>query len=174
MFMKRNYYKLPSQNIIYNQSHLIMKPIIIVACLFLISITTSFPDVKLPKLISDGLVLQRDANIPVWEWASPGEKITISFQGKKYNTKASAEGTWTIILPKLKAGGPFTMYMSGDNTVEVKDIFIGDVSLCTGPSNMVHQHEIHDLLYADEIINANTPKIRHFKVPTTPSVSGPK
>jgi sialate O-acetylesterase len=172
--MKRNYYKLPSQNIIYNQSHLIMKRILIVACLFLTSISNSFADVKLPKLISNGLVLQRDANIPVWGWASPGEKVTVSFQGKKYNTKASAEGTWTITLPKMKAGGPFTMSITGNNAIEVKDILIGDVWLCTGQSNMVHQLDIHDVLYADEIKNANNPKIRHFKVPTTTSVSGPK
>ncbi|WP_100615158.1 sialate O-acetylesterase [Confluentibacter citreus] len=147
---------------------------IITLILFLISISTCFADVKLPKLISDGVVLQRDAKIPVWGWASPGEKVTVSFQGKKYSTKASSEGNWTIILPKMKAGGPFTMTISGNNTVEVKDILIGDVWLCTGQSNMVHELDIHDVTYADEIKNANNPEIRHFKIPTTTSISGPK
>ena len=142
--------------------------------LFTISISTCFADVKLPKLISDGVVLQRDTKIPVWGWASPNEKVTVSFQGKKYNTKASAEGNWTVTLPKMKAGGPYTMTISGNNTIEVKDILIGDVWLCTGQSNMVHELDIHDVTYADEIKNANNPNIRHFKIPTTTSISGPK
>src|SRR5690606_132259 len=66
------------------------------------------------------------------------------------------------------------MTMSGNNTLEVKDILIGDVWLCTGQSNMVHELDIHDVTYADEIKNANNPNIRHFKIPTTTSISGPQ
>ncbi|WP_111309137.1 sialate O-acetylesterase [Confluentibacter sediminis] len=151
-----------------------MNRLLVVTLLLLTSISTCFADVKLPKLISDGVVLQRDTNIPVWGWAAPGEKIRVTFKGKTYKATTSAEGNWTITLPKMKAGGPFTMSISGNNTVEVKDILIGDVWLCTGQSNMVHELDIHDVLYADEIKNANNPKIRHFKIPTTTSISGPQ
>ena len=76
---------------------------------------------------------------------------------------------------RLKAGGPFTMEISDRNSsVTVNDILIGDVWLCNGQSNMVHQLDIHDVLYADEIATANNPEIRHFKIPTTTSISGPK
>lgn len=142
--------------------------------ILLTSITTTFADVKLPKLISDGIVLQRDANIPVWGWAAANEKITVTFNGKKYKTQATAAGDWRVTLPKMKAGGPYTMTIAGKNTVEVKDILIGDVWLCAGQSNMVHQLDIHDVTYADEIKNANYPDIRHFKIPTTTSISGPQ
>src|SRR5690606_25686620 len=147
--MPNNLFMISPTHFSHNQYKFKMKRILTFAFILLISIS-SYADVKLPKLISDGVVLQRDTKIPVWGWASPGEKVTVSFQGKKYNTKASAEGNWTITLPKLKAGGPFTMTISGNNTIEVKDILIGDVWLCTGQSNMVHQLDIHDVLYADE------------------------
>ncbi|MAW94810.1 MULTISPECIES: sialate O-acetylesterase [unclassified Leeuwenhoekiella] len=131
-------------------------------------------EVKLPVLISDGMVLQRDAKVPVWGWADPGEKITLSFKGKKYKTTTAKDGKWSIKLPKMKAGGPFKMTISGKNELEVNDILIGDVWLCTGQSNMVHQLDIHDVRYAEEIASANNPNIRHFKVPTTPVLSGPE
>ncbi len=131
--------------------------------------------VKLPKLISDGLVLQRDSQIPIWGWADANENIVVTFNGKIYKTKTSAEGKWKVELRKMKAGGPYDMTVSGlDSSVKVNDILIGDVWLCNGQSNMVHQLDIHDVLYADEIANANYPKIRHFKIPTTTSISGPQ
>ncbi|MEZ5041231.1 MAG: sialate O-acetylesterase [Saprospiraceae bacterium] len=144
----------------------------IILGLSIISICSA--EVKLPKLISDGVVLQRDAEIPIWGWANANEKITVVFQGKKYKTKASTEGEWSVKLPKMAAGGPFVMSISGKNTLEIKDILIGDVWLCTGQSNMVHQLDIHDVTYADEIASANLSEIRHFKVPTANSISGPK
>ncbi|WP_318311780.1 sialate O-acetylesterase [Flagellimonas crocea] len=131
-------------------------------------------NIKLPQLISDGLVMQRNAEIPVWGWADANEKVTVSFNGKTYTAITSSAGKWQITLPKMKAGGPFTMKVSGKNMITINDILIGDVWLCTGQSNMVHQLDIHDVLYADEIATANNPKIRHFKIPTTTSISGPK
>lgn len=141
---------------------------------FLIQSASLISQIKLPKLISDGVVLQRDAQIPIWGWASPHEKVTVQFNKKKYKTTTSSKGTWELKLPKMKAGGPYIMKIYGRNKLEIKDILIGDVWLCTGQSNMVHQLDIHDVLYADEIATANNSKIRHFKVPTTPSISGPQ
>lgn len=66
------------------------------------------------------------------------------------------------------------MIISGKNRIEVKDILIGDVWLAAGQSNMVHQMDIHDVTYAQEITTANYPEIRHFKVPTATALSGPQ
>ncbi len=120
------------------------------------------------------MVLQRDVEIPIWGWASANEKIVVRFNGKTYKTTASASGEWKVNLRKMKSGGPYTMTVSGKNKVDIKDILIGDVWLCTGQSNMVHQLDIHDVLYAEEIATANNPNIRHFKVPTTTSIAGPQ
>ncbi|WP_416440363.1 sialate O-acetylesterase [Leeuwenhoekiella sp. A16] len=146
----------------------------ITAVLLLLTTATSIAEVRLPKLISDGMVLQRDRKLPVWGWADANEKITITFNGKKYKTIASSDGKWNVELPKMKAGGPYNMTVSGTNTIEVKDILIGDVWLCSGQSNMVHQMDIHDVTYANEIATVNNPQIRHFKIPTTPVLDGPQ
>ncbi|HEX9827054.1 MAG TPA: hypothetical protein VGA80_10690, partial [Flavobacteriaceae bacterium] len=130
--------------------------------------------VRLPKLISDGMVLQRGQILPIWGWASPNENITVFFQNKTFKTKASKTGNWQIELPKMRAGGPYDIKISGKNDIQVKDILIGDVWLCSGQSNMVHQLDIHDVTYAHEIANANYPEIRHFKIPTSTSISGEK
>lgn len=145
--------------------------VLIVTLSFLIS-HTLIAQVKLPKLISDGVVLQRDTKIPVWGWASPNEKVTVHFNNRQFKTKATNDGTWNLKLPKMKAGGPYTMIVSGKNRIEIKDILIGDVWLCSGQSNMVHQLNIHDVRYADEIKTANYPGIRHYAVPRATSISG--
>ena len=149
--------------------------VLLISLIIILSATAVNAQVKLPKLISDGLVLQRDSKVPIWGWANPNEHITVTFNEKKYKSKTSLEGIWKVNLPKMKAGGPYKMTISGtSNTIQLNDILIGDVWLCTGQSNMVHQLDIHDVRYAEEIATANNPEIRHFKVPTTPSISGPQ
>jgi len=131
---------------------------------FFISVTTS-GEVRLPKLISDGMVLQRNAEVKIWGWATPGEKITVNFKGKKYNTTTGKCCKWRITLSPMEAGGPFEMEIKGKNQIVIENILIGDVWVCSGQSNMVlPMYRVEDL-YEDEIINAENPFIRHFFVP---------
>src|SRR4051812_35828932 len=95
--------------------------------------------VRLPRLIRDSMVLQRDASIRLWGWASPKEKISIRFANKKYATVTDAGGKWMLSLPPMKAGGPYTMQIDASNHLSLKEILIGDVWICSGQSNMVHQ-----------------------------------
>jgi sialate O-acetylesterase len=143
------------------------------AFFLLVPVITSLSQVRLPRLISDGMVLQRESKINIWGWASPSEKITVSFAGKRRKTTATAEGRWSVEFPEMKAGGPYNMTIAGKNNLEVKDILIGDVWLCAGQSNMVHQMDIHDVRYAKDIATANYPEIRHFKIPTQTNLVGP-
>lgn len=122
--------------------------------------------VRLPRIIRDSMVLQRDTKLNIWGWASPREKITVRFHNKKFKTTATAEGKWQIQLPPMKAGGPYTMEIAGSNKILLKDILLGDVWFCSGQSNMVHQLNIHDVTYENEIKAANDDKIRLFLVPT--------
>lgn len=160
---------------IFFKSYLIVKSIHIVLVFFLwtSSIITSFSQIRLPKIITDSMVLQRNNKINIWGWASAGEKITVNFNNKKYKTTASPDGNWQIELPKMKAGGPYTMQISGKNNILLKDILVGDVWLVAGQSNMVHQMDIHDVTYAEDIAKANYPGIRHFKIPTATNLGGP-
>ncbi|MEZ0485192.1 sialate O-acetylesterase [Fibrella aquatica] len=129
---------------------------------------------RLPKLISDGMILQRDTKLTVWGWAKPGEKITVQFKNKKYTTATKPDGRWQVEMPPMPSGGPFTMDIAGTTKLQVKDILIGDVWFCSGQSNMVHQLNIHDVTYANEIKTANYPQIRQFWVPTLTNLQGPQ
>ncbi len=133
-------------------------------CLFAIS-QTALCKVSLPRLISNGMVLQRETSVKIWGWATPGEKIKINFNDKEYNTKTGNDGKWVVTLSKMKAGGPYNMEINASNNIIVKDILIGDVWVCSGQSNMVLPMKRVEDLYEDEITHAGNPFIRLFLVP---------
>src|ERR1700743_1872419 len=83
--------------------------------------------VKLPRLISDGMVLQRGVDIKAWGWAGPGEKITVKFDGETENTVTGDDGRWSVTLKPRRAGGPYILDVTGINRVTVKNILVGDV-----------------------------------------------
>ena len=149
-----------------------MKKILISYFLFFIS-HFAFTQVRLPRLVRDSMVLQRDTKVNIWGWASPKEKIKISFQNKKYNAVADADGKWKVVLSPMKAGGPYTMNVDASNHIVLNNILIGDVWICSGQSNMVHQMELHSVRYADEVAKANYPEIRHFWIPTMTDLQKP-
>lgn len=126
---------------------------------------TAFCEVRLPVLISDGMVLQRDADVKVWGWAGEGEKVTIDFDGKTYNAAAGADGKWEVILSQLKAGGPYSMNIDASNHITLKDIMIGDVWVCSGQSNMELPMRRVKYRYPETIANSDNPAIRQFVVP---------
>jgi sialate O-acetylesterase len=128
----------------------------------LLAATTSSGQVKLPKLIGDGMVLQRDANVMIWGWASESEKITIHFIDSTYHTTARANGEWEVKISNLKAGGPYTMQINANNSITINDIVVGDVWVCSGQSNM--QLGLGGLsdVYKDEIDHMDNPFIRQF------------
>jgi sialate O-acetylesterase len=116
--------------------------------------------VRLPRLVSDGLVLQRDTKLIIWGWASPFEKVKVEFIGKTFQTKADKQGKWNVEFPAIAAGGPYSMKV---NEIEIHNILIGDVWLCSGQSNMeLAVRRVLDL-YNSEIQQVNNPNIRLFR-----------
>jgi len=145
------------------------KPLILFFSILIIQFNID-GQIRLPKLIADGMVLQRDKPLKIWGWASPKEKISIDFKNKTYKVITSETGKWEVTLPQYPAGGPFEMTLKGRNELKIKDILIGDVWFCSGQSNMVHQMELHRITYANDIAQANNSAIRHFGIPTTTNV----
>lgn len=139
----------------------------------LISCNLLNAQVKLPAIIRDSMVLQRDVKINIWGWAAPSEKVTVTFKGKKYKTFTTDKGKWSLTLDPVSAGGPYSMTIAGKNTITLKEILFGDVWFCSGQSNMVHQLNIHDVTYAHDIATANYATIRQFLVPNVTSMNGP-
>jgi len=123
--------------------------------------------IRLPRIFGSHMVLQRDAPIPVWGWAGPGETVTASIAEISVRATANAAGEWKTALPPLPAGGPYVMSVAGSSTssaVALDDVLIGEVWLCSGQSNM----EMGVRLCRDadaEIAAANYPRIRLFRTP---------
>jgi sialate O-acetylesterase len=138
-----------------------------------IEVNILLAQVRLPSLVCDSMVVQRDAKLKVWGWAAKGENIKISFRGKNFKTQTDSDGKWSIWLPPIKAGGPYEMIITGTNEIKLKNILVGDVWLCAGQSNMVHNLDLHKERYHEEIASANYPAIRQFLIPTLTNLQGP-
>jgi sialate O-acetylesterase len=151
---------IPSMNLTKN----IYAVIIFITLLFCGNFT--FSEVRLPRLVSDGMILQRETPVKIWGWASVGEKVTLQFNNQSFGTVASATGNWEIILPSQKAGGPFEMQFIAGNQITLKNILFGDVWLCSGQSNMETTMSRVSPLYGKEIEACANPNIRFFQVPT--------
>lgn len=120
---------------------------------------------RLAKIFSDHMVMQRDTELQVWGWAAPRENISISFDGSTYNTKANKSGYWKVSLPEKSASGPYSLQVRGKETsLTLTDILVGDVWVCSGQSNM-EWPVVNSDNAAQEIALANDDMIRHFKVP---------
>ncbi|MFZ6033412.1 MAG: sialate O-acetylesterase [Melioribacter sp.] len=124
-----------------------------------------YAQVRLPKLISDGMVLQREVPLKIWGWASPGEKVEIKFIDSAYSVAASDKGKWQIMIPPQNAGGPYKMEISASNKITINDILIGDVWVCSGQSNMELPMRRVEPVYKDIIANSSNKFIRQFYVP---------
>ena len=137
----------------------------LILILMSLSVPPMFGQVRLPRLISDGMVLQRDARVNLWGWAGAHEKLSIAFCDSVYRTSANEKGEWTVVLSHLKAGGPFTMSVRATNTITIKDVMVGEVWVCSGQSNMELPMKRVRPLYEGEIARSENPHIRYFAVP---------
>ncbi len=127
--------------------------------------TSVYGKIKLPRLVSDGMVLQRNAYVRVWGWASTGEKVTIRFLGKTYTAKTGSGKIWSVWLSPMKAGGPYSMEIDGTNHIVLKNILIGDVWVCSGQSNMELPMYRVQTRYQSEMDHSENTEIRQFLVP---------
>jgi len=135
---------------------------------------TGIAEVKLPKVLSDHVVLQRNAPIHIWGWADPGEQVTVSLLSAKQSAVADDLGKWSVYLAPQPAGGPYTITIQGNNTITISDVLIGDVWFASGQSNMEMPLKGFPgsavLKNGDEeIANSNQPQIHLLRVHTRPS-----
>ncbi len=128
-------------------------------------------DVRLPKILSSHMVLQRNSEVEIWGWADPGEKIAISasWLDSETNATASAKGHWTATLKTIDAGKAHTLTITGKNTVHLNDILFGEVWIASGQSNMEMPLVEVSNAYTGikdsdvEVANARYPEIRLFQ-----------
>jgi len=139
--------------------------------LFLIA--AAFPlaargEVKLPKVFGDSMVLQQKAQAAIWGWADKGEEVSVSLGEAKASATAGDNGKWSVKLATPAAGGPFELKVKGKNEITFKDVYVGEVWICSGQSNA--EWSVNDSTSPDvERDLAKHPKIRMIKVAHNPS-----
>jgi len=117
----------------------------------------------LASIFTSSMVLQREMRNPVWGWTTPGARVNIEFAGDRQSATAGKDGYWKVLLNKEPAGGPYEMVVSGPTEVQLTNIMVGDVWICSGQSNM--EVGINAALNPDqEAAAAKYPDIRVFKV----------
>ncbi len=127
-------------------------------------------DVRLPSIFSDHMVLQKNVAVPVWGWADPEEKVTVSIAGQSRTATADAAGNWKLKLKNVSADSPLTLTISGHNTIVIQDVLVGEVWLASGQSNM--GLSVNDVTNAwKEKAEAKFPQIRMFTVSPTPATT---
>ena len=126
-------------------------------------------DVRLPGFFGSHMVLQQKQPIKLWGWADANESITATIGENSTTATADDQGKWKLELPAMPASkDPVTLTVKGNNTIELTDVLIGEVWLCSGQSNMEWSVS-RSANPQKEIAAADYPLIRHIKVGKTPS-----
>jgi len=120
-------------------------------------------DVRLPKIFTDNMMLQRDQPVRVWGWADAGEAVSVTLAEKSATAKTGEAGLWTVEMPALKTGENLELTVKGKNTLTLKNVIIGDLWVCSGQSNM-EMGLNGSLGFQDDLKAADFPKIRRIKI----------
>ncbi len=139
----------------------------------LVLLAAAFPlaargDVKLPKVFGDSMVLQQKAQAAVWGWADKGEEVTVTLGETKASATAGDNGKWSLKLATPAAGGPFELKIKGKNEITLKDVYVGEVWICSGQSNAEWTVAVSTSPDLEREL-AKHPKIRMIKVAHNPS-----
>ena len=122
----------------------------------------------LPHVFGDSMVLQRERPVPVWGKGEPGERVTVSFAGRRESTVVGDDGRWRVNLPPLEANAEGSEFRVAGNGAEIvfTNVVVGEVWFCSGQSNMEFtmsaRRKVKD--WEREVAAANWPLIRHFRV----------
>ncbi|MGH7494408.1 MAG: hypothetical protein ACREOO_18710 [bacterium] len=121
---------------------------------------------QLPMLFTDNMVLQQNANIPIWGTAHPYGLVVVELDKATKETKVSSNGHWRVDLPALSASGPYELRVIGADTIAIKNVMVGEVWLCSGQSNMAWPLAALDTAFgtSQEITRANFANLRIFDV----------
>lgn len=129
-------------------------------------------DVKPHALCSEGMVLQQQTQAKIWGTADKGEKVTVTFRGKDATATADNDGHWVVTIAAGEAGGPHALKIAGNNTIEYKNVLVGEVWVCSGQSNMEQSINGSDKSDKDAATAApHNPLLRMFTVKKNPQTT---
>ena len=114
-------------------------------------------------IFGDNMVLQRGKPNRIWGWSKPGDAVRVEIGEASATATAGADGRWQAQIQPPAPGGPYTVKITGSQTVELHEVLVGDVWICAGQSNM--QFGLRQARNgAEEVANANYPQIRFYSV----------
>lgn len=120
-------------------------------------------EIRMPAVFASNMVLQRGIDVPVWGWETPGEEVTVNFNGQSVQAVADTDGKWDITFASMNAGGPYDMTITGNDTIVLGNVMVGEVWVCSGQSNM-EMRVRHIRNAKEEVGSAYHPNIRLFQM----------
>jgi sialate O-acetylesterase len=136
------------------------------------AVFSAHANIRLPNILSSNMVLQQKAQVDLWGWCDPGERVKVvaSWNGKTDSVTGSRDGWWRITLQTPAAGGPYTLSIKGWNSIQLDNILIGEVWVCSGQSNMemCETWGLPDV--KAELPVCDNANIRFFHIPRTTSI----
>lgn len=129
--------------------------------------TNIFGKIILPSVFSDNMVLQQNSKVAIWGWSDPGETVRIVASWNSKDTikvKADNSSAWKTTIQTIGAGGPHSIQILGSGKVELKNVMLGEVWICSGQSNMEMSVNWKLINGEEEAAKANNPNIRIFHV----------
>jgi len=137
----------------------------------LFAVISTMADIQPNSLFSDHIVLQQGLPLPVWGTATPGKNVTVSFAGQSVTATTGEDGKWLVKLAPMEASAePRAMLITGESTIVINDVLVGEVWICSGQSNMERQLGPREgqkpiINWESDAASANLPLIRQFYVP---------
>jgi sialate O-acetylesterase len=130
--------------------------------------TATLGNVRLPAVIGSHMVLQQKTDVTIWGWSDAGEKVKLrtTWDTTTYNTVGSSSAKWSLKIKTPVAGGPYQITITGNNSIVLEDVLVGEVWLCSGQSNM-EMSVTWGLPYESDVANATDQNIRFFYIPRT-------
>ncbi len=149
------------------RNRIVLATVVLASCALAVTVVLkpkpAIADVQMSALWSDGLIVQRQMPIPVWGTADAGEKVTVTLGAATASATTDKDGKWSLKLPALEAASGLQMTVKGKNTIQIKDVAVGEVWVASGQSNM--ELRVPRTLNADkEIADAHYPLVRQFRV----------
>ena len=144
-----------------------MKHIFLTLLILSVFSSTMFGKIILPSVFSDNMVLQQNSEVAIWGWSDPGETVQIvTSWNSKDTVKVKADNTsaWKTTIKTIGAGGPYTIRIIGNGGIELKNVMLGEVWICSGQSNMEMSVNWKLINGEEEAAKANNPNIRIFHV----------
>ena len=145
---------------------MVNKKIILLSIFISLSISI-FSQLRLANIFGDGMVLQRNDSINIWGWSKPEDEVSVFLQGDEYNTISNKDGKWLVQTRHYSAGGPFNLKVKNSSEeLFCKDVYTGDVWLCSGQSNMHMKMKSVKENYPEEFNLKENKNIRFIEVPS--------